>query len=51
MIATEELIASAREFEGAFATKAEGELAGLSEAASTEALCVFVAWSEELGDN
>ena len=51
MTVTEELIPSVTKFEEAFTTKAEGELAGLSEKASTEPLHTFVAWSEELGDN
>lgn len=51
MTVTEELIASATKFEEAFTTNTGGELAGLSEKASTEPLHTFVAWSEELGNN
>lgn len=51
MTPTEELVASATKFEEAFTTNAEGELAGLSEKASTEPLHTFAAWSEKLGDN
>lgn len=51
MAGSEEPTASATKFEEAFTKNAEGELACLSEKASTGPLHTLVAWREALGDN